>query len=88
MMEEDITVEESRQAMDTIISRARDFEERSLAKEILTVDNHCDGVYLYLKALKENNFVLAEKIKALINLPSITPLAMCGNENSGIFGQN
>ena len=68
MMEEDITAEESRQAMDIIISRARDFEERGLAKEILTVDNHCDGVYLYLKALKENNLVLAEKIKALISL--------------------
>ena len=68
MMDEDITAAESRQAMDTIISRTRDFEERGLKKEILTVDNHCDGVYLYLKARSENNLILAEKIKALISL--------------------
>ncbi|CQR70684.1 Antilisterial bacteriocin subtilosin biosynthesis protein AlbA [Sporomusa ovata DSM 2662] len=68
MMDEDITTAESRQAMDIIINRTRDFEERGLAKEILTVDNHCDGVYLYLKALEENNLALAERIKALISL--------------------
>lgn len=68
MMDEDITTAESRQAMDIIINRTRDFEERGLTKEILTVDNHCDGVYLYLKALDENNLALAERIKALISL--------------------
>lgn len=68
MMGEDITNAESRQAMDIIIHRTRDFEERGLTKEILTVDNHCDGVYLYLKALDENNLALAERIKALISL--------------------
>ncbi|SDF18575.1 putative heme d1 biosynthesis radical SAM protein NirJ1 [Sporomusa acidovorans] len=68
MVQEDVTPAESRQAMDTIIRRTRDFEERGLAKEILTVDNHCDGVYLYVKALNENNLPLAEKIKTLISL--------------------
>lgn len=67
MLEEDVSPEESRQAMDIIIRRTRDFEERGLQKEILTVDNHCDGVYLYLKALEENP-AQAEKIKALISL--------------------
>lgn len=68
MMDEDVTVAESRQAMDIIIRRTRDFEERGLAKEILTVDNHCDGVYLYLKALQEKNHELAARIKSLISL--------------------
>ncbi|HWQ88953.1 MAG TPA: putative heme d1 biosynthesis radical SAM protein NirJ1 [Desulfitobacteriaceae bacterium] len=67
IMGEDVTREESRQAMDIIIQRARDFEQRGLKKEILTVDNHCDGVYLYLKAL-EDDPVQAEKIKKLISL--------------------
>jgi len=76
MMDEDVTPVESRQAMDIIVRRTRDFEERGLAKEILTVDNHCDGVYLYIKALQEQNMELAEKIKALIS--------MNGGNRSGI----
>ena len=50
MMDQDVTPEESRRAMDMIIRRTKDFEERGLKKEILTVDNHCDGPYMYLKA--------------------------------------
>ena len=68
MIDEDLTPEESRKAMDIIIERTRDFESRGLDKEILTVDNHCDGVYLYIKALKEGNAELAEKIKQYISM--------------------
>ncbi len=32
------------------------------------MDNHCDGVYMYLKALQENDQELAERIKSLISL--------------------
>lgn len=80
MMDEDVTPEESRQAMDTIIRRTRDFEERGLEKEILTVDNHCDGVYMYLKALSAGDAKLAEQIKKYIS--------MNGGNRSGIaFGE-
>ena len=54
MLEQDITPEETRQAMETIIRRTRDFEARNLKKEILTVDNHTDAVFLYLKAMEED----------------------------------
>jgi len=67
MTNEDLTPEESREAMNIIIRRATDFQQRGLHKEILTVDNHCDGVYLYLMALKEDP-LRAEKIKNLIGL--------------------
>lgn len=63
MMDEDVLPEESRKAMDIIIRRTRDFENRGLKKEILTVDNHCDSVYMYLLALKEGNQALADQIK-------------------------
>lgn len=76
MMEEDVTNEESRQAMDIIIRRTRDFEERGLKKEILTVDNHCDGVYMYLQALKNKELALAAQIKKFIS--------MNGGNRSGI----
>lgn len=68
MMDEDVTAEESRRAMDIIIRRTRDFEERGLKKEILTVDNHCDGVYMYLKALQEGKDELAQQIKKYIGM--------------------
>ena len=80
MMEEDVTPEQSRRAMDIIIRRTRDFEERGLKKEILTVDNHCDGVYMYLKALAEGDEALARQIEKYI--------AMNGGNRSGMaFGE-
>lgn len=79
MVEEDVTPQESRKAMDIIISRTIDFEQRGLKKEILTVDNHCDGVYLYLRALREDP-AQAQSIEDLIG--------MNGGNRSGIaFGQ-
>ena len=80
MMAEDVTPEESRKAMDTIIRRTKDFEARGLKKEILTVDNHCDGVYMYIKALAEGDEALAAQIKEYIS--------MNGGNRSGIaFGE-
>ena len=80
MVADDLTHEESRQAMDTIIRRTRDFEERGLEKEILTVDNHCDGVYMYLKAKEAGDEKAAEQI--------LSYLSMNGGNRSGIaFGE-
>jgi putative heme d1 biosynthesis radical SAM protein NirJ1 len=67
MMKEDITHEESRQAMDIIIDRTLDFHRRGMDKEILTVDNHADAIYLYLK-LKETNPQRAEEVYALMKI--------------------
>lgn len=47
MINEDITHEETRQVMDKIIHWTNDFHNRGIEKEILTVDNHCDGIYIY-----------------------------------------
>lgn len=80
MIDEDVTPEESRRAMDKIIERTKDFERRGLEKEILTVDNHCDGVYMYLKFLAEGDTQTAEQIKKFIS--------MNGGNRSGIaFGE-
>lgn len=80
MKNQDVTAAESRRAMDIIIKRTKDFEDRGLEKEILTVDNHCDGVYMYLKALAEGNDEQAAQIKKYIS--------MNGGNRSGIaFGE-
>ncbi len=61
MVDQDDTHEESRRAMDLIVNRTIDFHRRGLDKEILTVDNHADVVYLYLK-LKDTDPDRANRI--------------------------
>lgn len=65
MVERDLSHEESRQVMDLIIRRTLDFKARGINKEILTVDNHADAVYLYLK-MKEKDPVFGERVLKLI----------------------
>jgi radical SAM protein with 4Fe4S-binding SPASM domain len=55
----------SRKAMDLIIDRTLDFKKRGIDKEILTVDNHADAVYLYLR-MKREDPARAEKVLELI----------------------
>lgn len=55
MSKDDLTHEESRKAVDLIIDRTADFNKRGLDVDILTVDNHCDGPYLYMRMLRENS---------------------------------
>jgi len=47
--------ENTRQIVDYIIDRTKAMHDKGLKKEILSVDNHADGCYLYLRMLKENN---------------------------------
>ena len=55
LMKEDLSHEETREAVDLIIDRTKDLHDRGKAKEVLTVDNHADGPYLYLRMLKEQS---------------------------------
>ncbi len=67
MIEEDISHEETRSALDLIIDRTQDFHRRGLDKEVLTVDNHADGVYVYLKLLQQDP-ARAEEALSLLRL--------------------
>jgi radical SAM protein with 4Fe4S-binding SPASM domain len=51
---EDLTHAQSRNAIETILAKAQKFKQAGKKTDILTVDNHVDGVYLYLKLLKED----------------------------------
>ncbi len=46
IQDEDLSLEESRLAVDLIFDRTEDFARRDVDIEILTVDNHTDGPYL------------------------------------------
>ena len=62
---EDLTHEETRHAMDIILERTEDFHKRGLHKDILTVDNHVDGPYLYMKLLEKNE-KKAEEVRKML----------------------
>ncbi len=51
---EDLTHAQSRQAIETIMARTKALKAAGKKTDILTVDNHVDGVYLYRKLLKED----------------------------------
>lgn len=51
MAQDDLTHSETRSALDQICGWAESLHVRGRPIEILTVDNHADGVYLYLKLL-------------------------------------
>jgi radical SAM protein with 4Fe4S-binding SPASM domain len=57
--------EETRNTVDLIMDRTKDFHDRGKKVEVLTVDNHTDGPYLYLRLLKEDPVRAAEVLKLL-----------------------
>jgi len=72
---DDLNHSQARAVFDLICDRTVDLYERGMPKEVLTVDNHADGVYLYLK-LKKQDPARAEKVLALLRAN--------GGNNSGI----
>ena len=79
LINEDIGHEEKRRVIDKLVARTIDFYERGMAKEILTVDNHCDAVYIYKSYLKKDP-ERAEKIYELISRNG-------GNRSGIAFGE-
>jgi 12,18-didecarboxysiroheme deacetylase len=54
LVNEDLSHDGSRAALDLIIDETRRLFNKGKPKEVLTVDNHADGPYIYLRLLKEN----------------------------------
>ena len=49
-----LTHEETRETLDIIIDETKRLFDHGLEPEVLTVDNHADGPYLYLRLLRED----------------------------------
>lgn len=62
---EDLSAGETRAAVDGILERTKDLFSRGIPKEVLTVDNHADGPYLYLRLLREDPARAAEVLDLL-----------------------
>lgn len=54
-MEDTLPLSESRRVVDYIIDRTAQINKEGRDLEVLTVDNHCDGPYLYLRMKKEGH---------------------------------
>lgn len=62
---DDLTLAESRAAVDLIFDRTEDFHARNVDTEILTVDNHTDGPYLLMR-VRERQPDRAEEVLQLL----------------------
>jgi len=75
LIEEDLSHAETRRTIDLILNKTRELHQRGRQIEVLTVDNHCDGPYLYFRLLQENPQRAAEVLRLL---------EMNGGNNSGV----
>jgi 12,18-didecarboxysiroheme deacetylase len=64
LVEEDLTHEGTRAAVDLIIDETKRLFAKGKPKEVLTVDNHADGPYIYQRLQKEN----PERAKEVLEL--------------------
>ena len=55
LMQEDLTHEQTRATLDIIMNRTKTLIDRGKSVEVLTVDNHADGPYIYLKMLERKD---------------------------------
>ncbi len=65
LKEEDLTHEQTRKTVDLIIDKTAEFHKANNKIEVLTVDNHADGPYLYLRMQKEKDPGAGEVMKLL-----------------------
>ncbi len=65
LIEEDLSHEETRNVVDLIIDKTKEAHDRGKKIEVLTVDNHADGPYVYLRLLKEDPKRAAEVLELL-----------------------
>ena len=66
MANEDLTHAQSRDAVEMILAKTRSFKQAGRTTDILTVDNHVDGVYVYLR-LAEQDAPRAEEVWKLLS---------------------
>jgi len=64
LVNEDLSHAATRTALDLIVDETKRLHDKGKPTEVLTVDNHADGPYIYLRLLKEN----PERAKEVLEL--------------------
>ncbi|MDI6891747.1 MAG: 12,18-didecarboxysiroheme deacetylase [Actinomycetota bacterium] len=67
LIEEDLSHGETRRAVNQIMDLTKGLFDRDIPTEVLTVDNHADGPYVYLRLLREN-LKRAEEVYELLQM--------------------
>ena len=67
IMKEDLSHEETRRAIDLIMGRTKALSESGNEIEVLTVDNHADGIHILLELLKTDR-ARAEEVYKLLKM--------------------
>ncbi|VEN74144.1 12,18-didecarboxysiroheme deacetylase [Candidatus Desulfarcum epimagneticum] len=65
LINDDLSAEETREAVDLIMDRAKQMADQGKPREVLTVDNHADGPYVCLRMRKENSPRAGDVLKLL-----------------------
>ena len=65
LVNDDLSHEETRNTVDLIIDRTKRLHDIDKPTEVLTVDNHADGPYLYMRLLRENSERAAQVLELL-----------------------
>lgn len=65
LIKEDLDHTETRAVVDLIMDKTRELHDKGMPKEVLTVDNHADGPYLWLRLLREDK-KRAEEVMELL----------------------
>ncbi len=65
LVEQELSHEESRKTLDIIMDRTKALHDKGFPIEVLTVDNHCDGPYVYFRLRKEDPKRAAEVFELL-----------------------
>ncbi len=65
LVKEDLAHDETRNVVDLIMDRTKQLHDKGKPTEVLTVDNHADGPYIYLRLLQEDPKRAAEVLELL-----------------------
>ncbi|SHN70814.1 12,18-didecarboxysiroheme deacetylase [Desulfovibrio litoralis] len=65
LIKEDLSHAETRNLLDLIMDKTRALHDKGKPKEVLTVDNHADGPYVWMRLLREDKARAEEVFKLL-----------------------
>jgi len=87
LKDEDLSHAQTRETLDLIMDRTKAMLDKGLNVEVLTVDNHADGPYVYLRMLRENNPRATDVLELLkMNAGNSSGLGIgCINWNGDVY---
>lgn len=84
MAQDDLSHTQMRRCIDAICDWVLKLNRKGLQKEVLTVDNHADGVYIYLKTKKQNPQAAKEILRLLaFNAGNSSGIGIANIDNAG-----